>query len=57
VFSLRRWIFRGGLTVITVVALLAPPLSSQTTATGALAGELLYPFGADEAFELDFPLG
>ena len=46
VFRLRRRIFRGGVTVITVVALLAPPLSSQTTATGALAGELLDPSGA-----------
>jgi hypothetical protein len=46
VFRLRRRIFRGGLEVITVVALLAPPLSNQTTATGALAGELLDPSGA-----------
>ncbi|HEY4050169.1 MAG TPA: TonB-dependent receptor, partial [Acidobacteriaceae bacterium] len=41
----RRRIFRGGLAVITVIAL-ASPLSSQTTATGALAGELLDPTGA-----------
>jgi hypothetical protein len=46
VFRLRRGIFRGGLAVITVVALSGPPLSSQTTATGALAGELLDPSGA-----------
>src|SRR5437899_8107058 len=50
VFRLRRRIFRGGLAVITVVAtvvaLLAPPLSSQTTATGALTGEFLDPSGA-----------
>ena len=46
VFRLRRRISRGGLAVITVVALLAPPLSSQTTATGALAGELLDPSNA-----------
>jgi hypothetical protein len=46
VFRLRHRIFRGGLAVITVVALLAPPLSSQTTATGALAGEVLDPSGA-----------
>src|ERR1700756_4336232 len=45
VFRLRHGIFRGGL-VITFVALLKPPLSSQTTATGALAGELLDPSGA-----------
>jgi hypothetical protein len=46
VFSPRRRIFRGGLAVITVIALLASPLSAQTTATGALAGELLDPTGA-----------
>jgi hypothetical protein len=46
VFRLQRQISRGGLAVITVVALLAPPLSSQTTATGALAGEVLDPSGA-----------
>src|SRR6201996_112734 len=46
VFRLRHGIFRGGLAVITVVALLKSPLSSQTTATGALAGELLDPSGA-----------
>ena len=46
VFRLRRRIFRGGLAVIAVIALLTSPLSSQTTATGALAGELLDPSGA-----------
>src|SRR6266704_2605973 len=46
VFSPRRRIFRGGLAVTTVIALLASPLSGQTTATGALAGELLDPTGA-----------
>jgi hypothetical protein len=46
VFRLRCRIFRCELAVITVVALLAPPLLSQTTATGALAGELLDPSGA-----------
>src|SRR3979490_1083547 len=46
VFSPRRRIFRGGLAVTTVIALLASPLSGQTTATGALAGELLDPNGA-----------
>jgi len=46
VFRLRRRIFRAGLAVITVFALLAPLLSSQTTATGALAGVLLDPSGA-----------
>jgi hypothetical protein len=45
-FRLRHRIFRGGLAAITVVALLSPPLSSQTTATGALAGSLLDPSGA-----------
>ena len=45
VFRLRRRIFRGALAFIAVVALLATPLSSQTTATGALAGELLDPSG------------
>jgi len=34
------------LAVTTVIALLAFPLSGQTTATGALAGELLDPTGA-----------
>jgi len=46
VFSLRRRIFRGGFAVTTVIALLASPLLGQTTATGALAGELLDPTGA-----------
>jgi hypothetical protein len=46
VLRLQRRIFRGGLAVIMVLALLALPLSSQTTATGALAGELLDPSGA-----------
>ena len=46
VFSPRRRIFRGGLAVTTVIALLASHLSGQTTATGALAGELLDPTGA-----------
>jgi hypothetical protein len=46
VFSPRHRIFRAGLAVITVIALLASPLSGQTTATGALAGELLDPSGA-----------
>ena len=46
VFSPRGRIFRGGLAVTTVIALLASPLSGQTTATGALAGELLDPTGA-----------
>jgi hypothetical protein len=45
-FSPRRRIFRGGLAITTVVALLVSPLSGQTTATGALAGELLDPTGA-----------
>jgi len=45
-FSPRRRIFRGGLAVTTVIALLASHLSGQTTATGALAGELLDPTGA-----------
>ena len=45
-FSPRRRIFRAGLAVTTVIALLASPLSGQTTATGALAGELLDPTGA-----------
>jgi len=43
---LRRRIFRDGVAVITLVPLLAAPLSGQTTATGALAGELLDPSGA-----------
>jgi Carboxypeptidase regulatory-like domain/TonB-dependent Receptor Plug Domain/TonB dependent receptor len=46
VFIPRRRIFRGELAIATVIALLAPTLSSQTTATGALAGELLDPSGA-----------
>ena len=45
-FSPRHGIFRGGLAVTTVIALLASHLSGQTTATGALAGELLDPTGA-----------
>src|SRR5437660_11539018 len=45
-FSPRCRIFRGGLAVTTFIALLASPLSGQTTATGALAGELLDPTGA-----------
>jgi hypothetical protein len=46
VFRLQHGIFRGGLAVITVVALLKPPLLCQTPATGALAGELLDPSGS-----------
>ena len=45
-FSPQRRPFRGGLAVTGVITLLASALWGQTTATGALAGELLDPSGA-----------
>jgi hypothetical protein len=46
VFRLRYRIFRGRLAITIVFALLASSFSGQTSATGALAGEILDPTGA-----------
>src|ERR1700730_6408643 len=46
VYRLLPRICLSGLTATAAIALLISPLSSQTTATGALAGELLDPSGA-----------
>ena len=46
VYRLLPRICLSGLTATAAIALLVSPLSSQTTATGALAGELLDPSGA-----------